>query len=721
MKKRVEWVILLTLLFSSLCFSEGARYLIITPDSFYEAILPLAEWKTKKGMKTKVAKLSQTGSSASQIRSYIIEAYNYWDPRPEYLLLVGDYNTINMPYHGGTESDNYYTDIEDDLYNEIIPGRFPASNVSQVNTMVSKTLGYERTPYLDDMLWFRRGTVIVREDWDEDDSIYWDDSYFAIDNMLGCRYVVVDTFSWSGGDDEQDVENAITNGRTFVQFRGSTQYDWNYPFDVDPYSTNNGFKLPVVLSATCNTVIGYWPTIGEKFMRAGTATSPKGAVGFAGVTTSGMNWAHIRSAIARGFVNSMFRGSSILGEACEQGRKNVYILYNSSMHYNSFICLGDPELNLWTSTPDTLSVSHPEFINLAVSGVTVNVLNNDGLTPVYNALVCLMMDTTVYKYGYTNEDGNATLAIDPQNLGNMYVTVTSRNYLPYEGVISVLPAGPILTYHSFSITDTLNGNGDGIMNPGEAILLDVSLENMGNGVAESVYATISADTESVTVLDSIGYFGDILPDSSRWDEDGFSFFVSPDCPPGYTFAFLLDVFDKGGNTWQVSMPYFYVETGKLTVDTAVVYDTLPGGNANSRLDPGETVLLDVSVKNAGPSALYGADGILKCHSDFVLMKDSILVYSQILPDSTANSSSHIEFIVSPLTVPGYDIPFELYTVEDGSTYTHCDTISFSLEVGEVGTNIPTGPDEYGYYCYDNTDTLYGFAPTYDWFEIAPPG
>ncbi|OYD15306.1 hypothetical protein CH333_06080, partial [candidate division WOR-3 bacterium JGI_Cruoil_03_44_89] len=30
-------------------------------------------------------------------------------------------------------------------------------------------------------------------------------------------------------------------------------------------------------------------------------------------------------------------------------------------------------------------------------------------------------------------------------------------------------------------------------------------------------------------------------------------------------------------------------------------------------------------------------------------------------------------------------------------------------------------DEYGYYCYDNTDTLYGFAPTYDWFEIAPPG
>ncbi|KPK67992.1 hypothetical protein AMJ87_12550, partial [candidate division WOR_3 bacterium SM23_60] len=54
----------------------GARYLVITHDNFYNAVMPLAEWKHKKGLPTKVVKLSQIGSSASQIRTYIQTAYN---------------------------------------------------------------------------------------------------------------------------------------------------------------------------------------------------------------------------------------------------------------------------------------------------------------------------------------------------------------------------------------------------------------------------------------------------------------------------------------------------------------------------------------------------------------------------------------------------------------------------------------------------------------------
>jgi len=39
----------------------GARYLIITHDNYYEALQPLAEWKTQKGMKAKIVKLSEIG------------------------------------------------------------------------------------------------------------------------------------------------------------------------------------------------------------------------------------------------------------------------------------------------------------------------------------------------------------------------------------------------------------------------------------------------------------------------------------------------------------------------------------------------------------------------------------------------------------------------------------------------------------------------------------
>ena len=56
----------------------GARYLIVTHDDFYDAVLPLAEWKHKKGMKTKVVKLSDIGSTSSQIRTYVQNAYDNW-------------------------------------------------------------------------------------------------------------------------------------------------------------------------------------------------------------------------------------------------------------------------------------------------------------------------------------------------------------------------------------------------------------------------------------------------------------------------------------------------------------------------------------------------------------------------------------------------------------------------------------------------------------------
>ena len=42
-----------------------------------------------------------------------------------------------------------------------------------------------------------------------------------------------------------------------------------------------------------------------------------------------------------------------------------------------------------------------------------------------------------------------------------------------------------------------------------------------------------------------------------------------------------------------------------------------------------------------------------------------------------------------------------------------------LEIGEVNSNDPLGPDQYGYYCYDESDLEYIGVPFYDWIEIDP--
>ena len=105
----------------------GARYLIITHDNFYADIQPLAEWKHKKGMMTKVVTLSQIGSTSFAIRSYIQNAYNTWPIPPEYLLLVGAPNLL--PW-GSSYSDNFYMDMEGNFLNDILAGRLTSSSES---------------------------------------------------------------------------------------------------------------------------------------------------------------------------------------------------------------------------------------------------------------------------------------------------------------------------------------------------------------------------------------------------------------------------------------------------------------------------------------------------------------------------------------------------------------------------------------------------------------
>lgn len=138
-----------------------AEYLIIVNDTFYNEILPLAEWKEKKGLITKVVKTSEisvTTPTADQVKNFIQDAYDTWSLAPTYVLLVGDsnhilphYQTINLypGLHGffDTPTDLYYGTVEGtDYYPDIFVGRMSVDTPAQVTTIVNKILDYEKTP-----------------------------------------------------------------------------------------------------------------------------------------------------------------------------------------------------------------------------------------------------------------------------------------------------------------------------------------------------------------------------------------------------------------------------------------------------------------------------------------------------------------------------------------------------------------------------------------------
>ncbi|MCK4672884.1 hypothetical protein KAT67_02755, partial [candidate division WOR-3 bacterium] len=595
-------VLKVLLIFCAVCFTQeiGARYLIITHDNFYDAIQPLAQWKHKKGMRTKVVKLSDIGSDSTQIKNYITDAYNNWQIRPEFLLLVGAPNYLPFfPFGSYNYSDNYYTDIEGDIHNDILSGRLTVHNTTEAQTVVNKILLYERTPYMDDSLWFINACLIVREDYNNpnsgDDSIYWSDITQASNLMTQAGYNTIDTLSSMLGNNASDIIQSVNAGRAFVLYRGQGVGNWWSPFDVNPDATANGAKLPIVLSITCRTIgTSSNPATAEKWLLTGTPTAPKGGAGYFATTRTTSGAAHLRSAVSKGFFNALFVDSvRTFGEACEGGRQNVYHIYNSSSEYRGFTTLGDPEMNIWTAIPKSVNVSH--ISSLSVDDESLGVLVELNSTPLESALVCIMLDTVVYQHGYTADNGKITFYFDSLIPGEMNLTVTGNNILPYETTIPIIATDIYLTYCGNTINDSL-ANNNGIPESGETILLRTIIKNIGGSTAQNVIVTLSTDNTLISIIDSVVSFGNIYSQDSSFGSSPFVFSISPFYPGGDTVDFNLLMSDASTNTW--------------TSNFSIIINSFSGA---------------------------------------------------------------------------------------------------------------TGPDQYGYYIYDDTDTLSGNAPEFDWFEIAPPG
>ncbi len=531
----------------------GARYLIITSDNFYSDIQPLATWKHKKGLSTKVVRLSETGSSSSQIRSYILGAYNTWPVRPEYLLLVGAPNYLPFPSVNGTYSDNYYTNMDADIYNEILSGRLTVHSSSECQTVVNKILAYERTPDLSlDSTWFIDGCLVIRVDNSQpSDSIYWSDINFAAGAMVGSGFREIDTLSSSWGNNANDILNSVNNGCAFVMYRGQGVNNWWSPFGVNPDQTANGDRLPIVLSFTCSTIgTGSTPATAERWFLTGTPASLRGGAGYFATTTVISGGAHLRSAVCKGFIKDVFNGTwPVFGRACEGGRKEVYSLYPSGGgedEYYGFTTIGDPSMNLWTGIPTRIDVTHDSVLYVGMDTVTITVRHNG--TPVESAYVCASMDTSVYETGYTLADGQIAFTVTPTRPGLMALTVTGHNLDPNEGYCTVSDTAAFLALASYHVNDSL-GNSDSIPNNGETILVTAVIKNLGPSAAQSVWSILHLSDTLVFPIDSIAYVGTVPSYDSTAGRNPFVIAISPETPDLYRINCRLVMKDAAGDTW----------------------------------------------------------------------------------------------------------------------------------------------------------------------------
>jgi hypothetical protein len=102
----------------------------------------------------------------------------------------------------------------------------------------------------------------------------------------------------------------------------------------------------------------------------------------------------------------------------------------------TYALFGDPEIDVFTNNPATLTVIHPE-IYFRNQYVTVHVTGLTG-APLSGATVCLQNTAgTYYQVAQTNATGYAVFNLTVAANTLLGLTVTHHNYSPYEGILRV--------------------------------------------------------------------------------------------------------------------------------------------------------------------------------------------------------------------------------------------------------------------------------------------
>jgi hypothetical protein len=525
-----------------------------------------------------------------------------------------------------------------------------------------------------------------------------------------------------GGATTEDVMAAIDAGTGIVNYRGWSNWQgWHRPefYRYHVTQLENGHRLPVMFSICCGTG-DFWnlndPCLGEAWIRAGSPSNPKGGPAFFGVSDS---WTHTKwnNAINIGIFDAMVdRGIRTFRSACLGGLMELMIQFPRPdedsiwRYFHTYNVIGDPSLQMWMDVPEEMSVDFPASVSLGGSMVEVS-LEDGSRAPVEGAYVCLWKGDEVFSGDVTESDGVALLPADPSTEGDLLVTVTAPDFVPFEDTIDVEQRGIYVGLSSFDLDDS-PGNGDGTWNPGEDILLDVTLENFGNGgTASSVIATLRCNDTLIGIEDSVETFGDLAPGESASSSDPYEFSIGPMAPTGAIFDLQL-VIESEDSTWfsliELEVRGFEPEFVSYSVDD-------PGGDGY--LDPGETGDLFITVENV--SSEVGGEsltGLLRSRYTGVVVHESTAVFGDLPIGETATNATPFELEVMPDATHGRKVPLDLYLTDVlGGTR----KVTFNFRLGEPETTDPTGPDAYGYWAYDHTDTGHDEAPTYDWVEIDP--
>ncbi len=279
---------------------DDVNYIIVTHDEYLAAADELAAWKMQLGYNVEI--IAGTNWTSENIKSEIAYRYDVYEPKPDYLLIIGDH-TGDFAVPGEMHAvdgepfatDLYYACMDGDY--DYIPdmafGRISVSSVQEANVVVQKIINYEKNPVTDPDFYTNGLNCAQYQDDDNNgyadrrfchtsedvrdylidsigyniERIYYTDSQHDVTNLhynygyysngeLLPAELRTPSFNWNGGSSE--ITSAINAGKFFVLHRDhgySGGSGWAHPYYTTSSmnSLSNGDLLPVIFSINCHT------------------------------------------------------------------------------------------------------------------------------------------------------------------------------------------------------------------------------------------------------------------------------------------------------------------------------------------------------------------------------------------------------------------------------------------------------------------------------------
>jgi len=238
-------------------------------------------------------------------------------------------------------------------------------------------------------------------------------------------------------------------------------------------------------------------------------------------------------------------------------------------------------------------------------------------------------------------------------------------------VLVDIPPAPVISYVSHQIDDnTASGDGDGLLEQGETVNLQLSLRNTGDHDANNVSAILSVSDPDISISVDSSTFGTIDINSTAVSVANYVFSVSPDCPEK-DITFSLDINADEG-TWTdnivVHIYPYNPPAPELEYSSHQIDDNTSSGDGDGQVEAGEIINIPITIRNIGDAGAHSVSAILSAADSDIQVVGASNDFQDLGPGASTQSSGNYVFEVSQ-DCGDKDVAFTLVISSDEGSWT----------------------------------------------------